>query len=119
MSETGRPIFLADGERFIPTELARGPWDAQALHGGAPAALIASGFEQHEPVPGLEVARMGFEFLRPIPFAPLSIEVRTLRPGRRVQELTAELHAEGGERGRELICRASNSEAQTSHRICT
>jgi acyl-CoA thioesterase len=100
-------IFLADGERFVPTEQARGPWDPRALHGGAPAALIASAFERHEPQPAMQIARLGYELLRPIPFAPLSVEVRTLRPGRRVQELAAELHAETEERGRELICRAS------------
>jgi hypothetical protein len=100
-------IFLADGERFVPTEQARGPWDPEALHGGAPAALIATAFERHDPVPGAPVARMGFELLRPIPLAPLTVEVRTLRPGRRVQELAAELHAERPDGPRELVCRAS------------
>ncbi len=100
-------IFLSEGEHFVPTEQARGPWDPGALHGGALAALIATTFEQHEPVPGTQVARMGFELLRPIPFAPLTVAVRTVRPGRRVQELAAEVNAEAGERGRELICRAS------------
>jgi hypothetical protein len=99
-------IFLAEGEHFVPTEHARGPWDPGALHGGALAALITTAFEQHEPAPGTQVARMGFELLRPIPFAPLTVAVRTVRPGRRVQELAGEVHAEAGERGRELICRA-------------
>ena len=40
MSES---IFIADGDRFVPTEHARGPWDPRALHGGAPAALITVG----------------------------------------------------------------------------
>jgi len=100
-------IFLADGERFLPTELARGPWDPQALHGGAPAALITSAFERHEPAEGTAIARLGFEFLRPIPFAPLALTVRTVRAGRRVQELAAELHADLGGGGTALICRAS------------
>lgn len=95
-------IFRADGERFVPTEQARGPWDPRALHGGAPAALITRAFEQHEPVEGLRIARLGFELLRPVPLAPLSVEVSTVRPGRRVQELAAELRA-----GPDLICRAS------------
>ena len=30
----------------MPTEHARGPWDPRALHGGAPAALMAGGFER-------------------------------------------------------------------------
>ena len=43
MSES---IFWRDGERFIPTEPARGPWDPRALHGGAPAALLTAAFER-------------------------------------------------------------------------
>jgi hypothetical protein len=99
-------IFTAADGRFVPSDQARGPWDPRALHGGAPAALIATAFERHEPLEGAQIARLGYELLRPIPFAPLSVEVRTVRPGRRVQELAAELHAHG-EQGAELICRAS------------
>lgn len=88
MSES---IFVAEGERFVPTEQARGPWDPRALHGGAPAALITAAFEQLEPGAGLRIGRLGFEFLRPIPMAPLTLSTRIVRPGRRVQELGAEL----------------------------
>jgi hypothetical protein len=103
----GESIFTRDGERFVPTEQARGPWDPQALHGGAPAALIARALERHEPAAGAQVCRLGFELLRPIPFAPLTVTTRTVRPGRRVQELAAELHADTGEAEPLLICRAS------------
>jgi hypothetical protein len=91
----------ADG-RFTPAEHARGPWDPGALHGGAPAALIARAFEQQEPGAELPIARLSFEFLSPIPFAPLQLHTKIVRKGRRVQELAAELSA-----GEELICRAS------------
>jgi len=96
-------IFIptADG-RFTPTEHARGPWDPRALHGGAPAALIARAFERMEPGAQLPIARLGFEFLSPIPFAPLQLHTKIVRKGRRVQELAAELSA-----SEELICRAS------------
>lgn len=99
MSES---IFLADGERFTPTEQARGPWDPRALHGGAPAALITSAFERLQPGAELRIGRLGFEFLRPIPMAPLTLSTSIARPGRRVQELHAELRA-----GDELVVRAS------------
>jgi acyl-coenzyme A thioesterase PaaI-like protein len=112
-------IFVADGrraptdrsattgsrsvsDRFVPTEQARGPWDARALHGGAPAALMTSAFERLEPGAELTIGRLGFEFLRPIPLAPLTLLTRVVRPGRRVQELAGELLA-----GDELIVRAS------------
>src|ERR1700722_13119301 len=103
MSES---IFLAQGERFIPTEQARGPWDPGALHGGAPAALITSAFERMIG-DDLRVARLGFELLRPIPKAPLTRTTRVVRPGRRVQELAAELTAGAGEHGDggEVVCR--------------
>jgi hypothetical protein len=95
-------IFVRDGEAFMPTEHARGPWDPRALHGGAPAALLAGAFERMEPGSELAIGRLGFEFLRPIPYAPLTLSTRVLRAGRRVQELGGELHA-----GEELVCRAS------------
>jgi len=105
-------VFIREGQRFTPTELARGPWDPQALHGGAPAALIVRAFERHDPQPHLRFARFGFEFLRTLPFARLRIETQTVRPGRRVQELAAELYAElggstPGQAGEQLVCRAS------------
>jgi len=95
-------IFVRDGERFTPTEHARGPWDPSALHGGAPAALLTAAFQRMEPGSELGIGRLGFEFLRPIPFAPLTLSTRVLRAGRRVQELAGDLHA-----GEELVCRAS------------
>jgi Thioesterase-like superfamily len=100
-------IFLVDGEHVVPTEHARGPWDPRALHGGAPAALIASAFERLQPGAELRIARLGYEFLRPIPLAPLTLSTRIVRPGRRVQELAAELHADG-----QLIVRASGLRVQ-------
>jgi hypothetical protein len=103
----GETIFIADGgQSFMPTEHARGPWDPQALHGGAPAALIADAFERVEPGSHLRIARLGFELLRPIPFAPLTLSARIVRPGRRVQELAAELSAGAGD-ARQVVCRAS------------
>jgi Thioesterase-like superfamily len=95
-------IFVEQDGLFVPTEHARGPWDPQALHGGAPAALIASLFERIEPGAELPFARLSFEFLRPIPMAPLQLTTSISRPGRRVQALQAELSAEGM-----LVCRAS------------
>ncbi len=95
-------IFLADGELFTPTEHARGPWDPRALHGGAPAALIAAAFERMEPGAELPFARLSFEFLRPVPMAPLKLTTRMSRPGRRVQALEGELSAEGV-----TVCRAT------------
>jgi len=98
----GESIFVREGERFMPTEHARGPWDPQALHGGAPAALMSEAFRTTQPGEELPIARLGFELLRPVPLAPLELSVEIVRAGRRVQELAGELRA-----GEQLICRAS------------
>jgi acyl-Coa thioesterase superfamily protein len=99
MSES---IFVGEGEHFAPTEHARGPWDPGALHGGAPAALIVWAFEHMQPGAELPFARLSFQFLRPVPLAPLKLERSISRRGRRVQALEAELSADGVP-----VCRAS------------
>jgi acyl-coenzyme A thioesterase PaaI-like protein len=106
VSDDSESVFLPRGEgRFEPTEHARGPWDPRAQHGGAPAALIAAQLERLQPGGELPFARLSFEFLRPIPLAPLELRTRITRPGRRVQALEADLLAEGPAGG-ELVCRA-------------
>lgn len=87
-------VFVPDGPgRFVPTELGRGPWDPRALHGGAPAALLAGALERLPEGGHLPVARLSFDFRRPVPLAPLSVSTEVVRAGRRVVELAAELHA--------------------------
>jgi acyl-coenzyme A thioesterase PaaI-like protein len=117
-------VFLADGDRVTATAHGRGPWDPEALHGGAPAALLAAAFERMPAAPQLSIARLDFAFLRPIPFLPLRLSTRLVRSGRRVQELAGELTVaaggggEGGASGAgdgdkatsgdgEVVCRAS------------
>jgi Acyl-CoA thioesterase C-terminal domain/Acyl-CoA thioesterase N-terminal domain len=116
----------ADG-RVRPTVHTRGPWDPSALHGGAAAALIVRAFERfgseasaaseeasaaNTPAVAAAargmIARLGLEFVKPIPFAELSVTIEVVRDGRRVQELAAVLTAtaDGGP-GEEPIGRAN------------
>jgi hypothetical protein len=84
-------VFVQDGDRFSPTDLALGPWSAGALHGGAPAALLVHALNGHVSDPSLRLARVTYEFVRPVPLAELTVEVATVRPGRRVTLLDAVL----------------------------
>jgi Acyl-CoA thioesterase N-terminal domain/Acyl-CoA thioesterase C-terminal domain len=84
-------VFVQDGDRFTATDLALGPWAPGALHGGAPAALLARAFVQHSPSPALRPARLTYEFVRPVPQGPLAVSVEVVRPGRRVTLLDAVL----------------------------
>ncbi|HEX7301182.1 MAG TPA: thioesterase family protein [Solirubrobacteraceae bacterium] len=85
------PVFRRDGEAFVPTGHARGPWDPGQLHGGAPGALVAEAVRED----GYLVARLTIDFLAPVPMAPLTVTARTVKPGRNAQLAEAELHAEG------------------------
>lgn len=85
------PVFHLDGDMVVPTELARGPWDPRAQHGGPAAAALARGIERCEPTDGLAILRMTVDFLRPVPLAPLRVDARMTRGGRRVQLLDAAL----------------------------
>ena len=90
-------VFSIDGDRFVPTALASGPWSPDAMHGGAPAALLARQLERHDPGPAGFVARLSVDLLRPVPLTPLEVVTRTVRPGRKVQWLDAALLADGVE----------------------
>lgn len=97
---TLQAVFVRHGERFAATELGRGPWDPGALHGGAPAALLAHAFEHCEPRPDLRLARITYELVRPVPIGELAVAARVTRAGRRVALLEATIE---DERGTELI----------------
>jgi hypothetical protein len=83
------PIFRREGEAFVPTGHARGPWDPGSQHGGAPAALLAEAVQAD----GMHVARLTYDFLGPVPLQPLRVNTRIVRPGRRLQLVEAELLA--------------------------
>ena len=111
-------VFVHDGDAFTATDLALGPWAPGALHGGAPAALIAhvlAGYGNGPgPDPGLQLARLTYEFVRPVPVGPLTVRVEQVRPGRRVALLDAFVtDPEGTEvtRARGLLLRPSEIEA--------
>jgi hypothetical protein len=105
------PVFHTDGSGFVATVHARGPWDPKALHGGAPAALLARAVERFEPA-GLRVARLSYEFLRPVPVGRLELEIGLLRPGRRVQLVGASLRAGGVEVCRVTALRTARTPAE-------
>ena len=94
MPELPDAVFHVDGDLAVPTALARGPWSPHAMHGGAPAALLARAFEHHDPGTADFVARMTVDLLRPVPLEPLDVRVRTFRPGRKVQWLEASIAAD-------------------------
>ncbi|HYJ71055.1 MAG TPA: thioesterase family protein [Actinomycetota bacterium] len=80
-------------DRFQATELTRGPWDRGLQHAGPPAALLGRAVERHGDRGDLQVARVTFEIMRPLPIAELRVATRLLRGGRSVELLEATLLA--------------------------
>ena len=39
-------LFVPDGDDLVPTDLARGPWSPESLHGGPVAALVTRATER-------------------------------------------------------------------------
>lgn len=80
-------VFVPHDGGFVATELARGPWDPDAEHGGAPAALLMRTFERLPAAEGLRIARVTYELMRPVPLGALEVNASVARAGRRVQLL--------------------------------
>jgi hypothetical protein len=90
-------FYEPDGDLLRATELTRGPWDQGAQHAGPPSALLGHAIEGLPDSDEFQVGRVTFEILRSVPIAPVRVEARVARPGRRVQMFEAELSDAGGE----------------------
>lgn len=90
-------VYKVDGSIAHAQPGAAGPWDPGLQHGGAPAALIAWAVERMSASErqAMQVTRMTFDFLRPIPVAPLEINIEVQREGRKIQVCNVTLLHEG------------------------
>ncbi len=86
-----------NGEWYVPTDFARGPWDPDACHGGPPTALLARTLERA--LPSLRLARLTVELIRPVPMAGFAIETEVVKTGRATGASRATIvDADGGAR---------------------
>jgi acyl-coenzyme A thioesterase PaaI-like protein len=84
-------------DRFVPTELTRGPWDAGAQHGGPPSALAGHAIENRPDARAdMRVTRLSVELMRPVPIAPLNVTTRVVHGGRSVEVVEAVLTPDDG-----------------------
>jgi len=88
-ADTTPALFVPDGEAWLPTAYARGPWSPHALHGGPVAALVTRAIEAVDaPVPA-RLTRLSLELLRPVPLTPLLVHTEVRRPGAKVATIEA------------------------------
>lgn len=87
-----------DNGTCASTDLTRGPWHPDHQHAGPPIALTAREIERAAAALGLtHLARLTANLLRPIPIAPLAVDVQTDYAGRNVAHFSARLEAGGKE----------------------
>jgi hypothetical protein len=103
-------LFHRDGARWIPQELARGPWAPNAMHGGPVSALLAGALEDVAAPAPMHPARLTIELMRPAPLVPFTIETQIARPGKKVQWVEGRLAADGVEVARAMLLRIRTAE---------
>jgi hypothetical protein len=116
-------FYLPDGDRYLATELTRGPWDPEAQHAGPPAALIGREIERlgdgrigGAEGPPAQVGRVTCEVLRAVPIAALSVSAEVVRPGRSVELVHAVLSDERGPVMRAAAWRLRTKEVELERR---
>lgn len=93
--------FTRTDDWLQPTELCRGPWDADSCHAGPPTAMLARAMEQALAAAGLtqSLKRITVNLVRPAPMAGFYARAEITRAGRSVTTLSASLvDADGRER---------------------
>ena len=110
-------VYKVDGAIAHAQPCSAGPWDANLQHGGAPASLIAWAVERMPTRDPMQVTRMTFDFLRPIPVAPLEINIDVQREGRKIQVLNVTLLHEGVACVRASVLKIRQSDLQLPEHI--
>ncbi len=86
-----------DENTFESSEHTRTGWNTTDQHGGPPSALLAHAIQGVDlPVP-MDMTRITVSLMRPIPITRLRTRTRTLRAGRRVAVVEADLLLEGSD----------------------
>jgi hypothetical protein len=93
---TSQPFFTRDGEAFLPTEIANGPWDPKSLHGRAIIGLLGLVIEQRHGGADFVPARLTVDMFRlPDILTPIEIATRVIREGLRIRVIEADFMSGG------------------------
>jgi hypothetical protein len=87
---SNEPFFTRDGERFVPTQSARGPWDPKSLHGRVIVGLLGAEIERRHGEPDLIPARLTVDMYRLPDLSPVEVTTRVVRDGYRIKVIDAE-----------------------------
>ncbi|HEY9216641.1 MAG TPA: acyl-CoA thioesterase domain-containing protein [Phenylobacterium sp.] len=94
------PFFTRDGDRFVPTTAARGPWDPNSLHGRVIIGLLAAEIERRHGEEGLIPARLTVDMYKLPDLSPIEVTTRVVRDGYRIKVIDAEFFSNGASMAR-------------------
>ena len=83
------------GGRFRSTIHAQGAWNEHEQHMAPASGIMADCLDRHEPRDDMRMARLSYEILGLIPGGEFEVVTTTLRPGRTIELVQAELVAGG------------------------
>jgi hypothetical protein len=84
-------------DRFVSTSHCSSAWSTELQHGGPPAALLMRTVERQPSsiTAPTQIARFSVDIFGPIPIDDVTVTARTVRPGRNVELVEAELSTGG------------------------
>ncbi|MDG4667379.1 acyl-CoA thioesterase domain-containing protein [Mycobacterium sp. 236(2023)] len=90
-----RSFFIPDGDAFIPTDWARGPW-GDTISGNYVGGLLGHVIERDASDPEMQPARLTVDLFRPAALAdPVCVETAIVREGRRLKLVDATMTRSG------------------------
>jgi len=89
------PFFTRDGDRFVPTQVAKGPWGPASLHGRVVIGLLGAEIERRHSEPEFIPARLTVDMFKLPDLSPLEVKTRVVRDGYRIRVIEAELFSAG------------------------
>ncbi|MCU1376527.1 MAG: hypothetical protein JWO68_3813 [Actinomycetia bacterium] len=99
-------LYLPDGDGYVGTILTQGGWHPDHQHGGPVQGLIARRVEAVPTLAAMQVTRLTFDMIRPVPIGPrLDIATRVVREGKKIQLVEAILRVGDVEHVRATVLR--------------
>src|SRR5437762_4556143 len=97
---SNEPFFRIDGDHYVPTPAARGPWNPKSLHGRVIAGLLGAEIERLHGDPAFMPARLTVDMYRLPDLSPVEVTTRVVRDGNRIKVIDAEFVSGGVSAGR-------------------
>lgn len=103
-------LFVLEPGGVRATELTRGPWAHQVMHGGAIGGLLGWAVEREQKRLGISqvCSRLTVEILSGMPMATYALTATTVKGGKRTALIDAEVREARGAGGGRLVARATS-----------